>query len=89
MNPLVPKPLTSGGRADGRFDKRDFVYNAKRNEYRCPAGQRTIWRFSTVENGLTIHKYWSSAGFPVWGPADFLSSEPPEGVTGGAVGDDC
>src|SRR5215469_4391176 len=61
MNPLVPKPLTSGGRADGRFDKRDFVYNAKRNEYRCPAGQRAIWRFSTVENWLTIHKYWSSA----------------------------
>jgi len=61
MNPLVPKPLTSGGRADGRFDKRDFLYNAKRNEYRCPAGQRAIWRFSTVENGLTLHKYWSSA----------------------------
>jgi len=61
MNPLVPKPLTSGGRADGRFDKRDFVYNAKRDEYRCPAGKRAIWRFSTVEHGLTIHKYWSSA----------------------------
>jgi transposase len=61
MNPLVPKPLTSGGRADGRFDKRDFVYSAKRNEYRCPAGERAIWRFSTVEGGLTIHKYWSSA----------------------------
>jgi len=45
MTPLVPKPLTSGGRADGRFDKRDFVYNAKRNEYRCPAGERAIWRF--------------------------------------------
>jgi transposase len=61
MNPLVPKPLTSGGRADGRFDKRDFLYSAKRNEYRCPAGQRAIWRFSTVDNGLRIHKYWSSA----------------------------
>lgn len=61
MTPLVPKPLTSGGRAAGRFDKRDFVYNAKRNEYRCPAGKRAIWRFSTVEHGLTIHKYWSSA----------------------------
>jgi transposase len=61
MNPLVPKPLTSGGRADGRFDKRDFVYNAKRNEYRCPAGERAIWRFSTVEHGLTLHKYWASA----------------------------
>jgi transposase len=59
--PLVPKPLTSGSRAEGRFDKRDFIYNAKRDEYRCPAGKRAIWRFSTVEDGLTIHKYWPSA----------------------------
>jgi hypothetical protein len=28
MIPLVPKPLTSNSRADGRFDKRDFVYIA-------------------------------------------------------------
>ena len=61
IKPLVPKPLTSGSKADGRFDKRDFVYNSKRNEYRCPAGERAIWRFSTIEHGLTIHKYWSSA----------------------------
>jgi len=58
---LVPKPLTSNSRAEGRFDKRDFVYSAARDEYRCPAGERAIWRFSTEENGLTIHKYWSSA----------------------------
>jgi transposase len=58
---LVPKPLTSGGRAAGRFDKRDFVYNAKRDEYRCPAGKRAIWRFTRVEDGLTIRRYWSSA----------------------------
>jgi transposase len=59
--PLVPKPLTSNSKAEGRFDKRDFVYDAKRNEYRCPAGERAIWRFAVVEHGLTIHKYWSSA----------------------------
>jgi transposase len=41
---LVPKPLTSNSKADGRFDKRDFSYNAKRDEYRCPAGERAIWR---------------------------------------------
>jgi hypothetical protein len=58
---LVPKPLTSNSRAEGRFDKRDFVYIAETNEYRCPAGQRAIWRFTTIEDGLTIHKYWSSA----------------------------
>jgi len=59
--PLVPKPLTSNARAEGRFDKRDFVYNKRRDEYRCPAGQRAVWRFTTVEHGLTLHKYWASA----------------------------
>jgi hypothetical protein len=61
ITPLVPKPLTSNSKADGRFDKRDFIYNAKRDEYRCPAGERAIWRFTTVEAGLTVHKYWTSA----------------------------
>jgi transposase len=58
---LVPKPLTSNSKADGRFDKRDFVYLPKRDEYRCPAGERAIWRMTTVENGLTLHRYWPSA----------------------------
>ena len=61
ITPLVPKPLTSNAKAEGRFDKRDFVYNKRRNEYRCPAGQRAIYRFSGVENGMTLHRYWSSA----------------------------
>jgi transposase len=58
---LVPKPLTSGSRADERFDKRDFVYNARRDEYRCPAGERAIWRMTTIEHGQTLHRYWPSA----------------------------
>jgi transposase len=58
---LVPKPLTSNSKADGRFDKRDFIYVAERNEYRCPAGERAIWRMTTVENGRTMHRYWPSA----------------------------
>lgn len=61
VTPLVPKPLTSNALAEGRFDKRDFVYNRRRDEYRCPAGQRAIWRFTAVEGGLTIHRYWPSA----------------------------
>jgi hypothetical protein len=61
IRPLVPKPLTSGSKADGRFDKRDFVYDPKRNEYRCPAGERAIWRMTTVEKGMTLHRYWPSA----------------------------
>lgn len=58
---LVPKPITSGSRAQGRFDKRDFVYDAARDEYLCPAGQRAIRRFDSIEDGQKIQKYWSSA----------------------------
>ena len=58
---LIPKPMTSNARAAGRFDKKDFKYDRERNEYRCPAGQRAIWRLSAVDKGLTIHRYWSSA----------------------------
>ena len=60
INVFVPKTVTSSATADGRFGKDDFIYNAKTNEYRCPAGERLIWRFSTVERGLRISKYWSS-----------------------------
>jgi transposase len=61
ITPLVPKPMTSNARAEGRFSKLDFVYVAKHDEYRCPAGERAIHRFSAIESGLVIHKYWSSS----------------------------
>ena len=57
---IVPKTVTSGATADGRFGKADFIYDAEKNEYRCPAGQRLIWRFATIEKGLKLHRYWSS-----------------------------
>ena len=56
----VPKPLTSNSKADGRFGKQDFVYVAEKNEYRCPAGQSLIYRYTNLEAGLTTHAYWSS-----------------------------
>jgi hypothetical protein len=34
---------------------------ADRDEYRCPAGERAIWRMTTVERGQTLHRYWPSA----------------------------
>ena len=58
--PYVPKPLTSGAKADGRFGKQDFVYLPEKDVYRCPAGERLTWRFTSEEAGLRIHKYWSS-----------------------------
>lgn len=57
----VPRPQTSNNQAKGLFGKRDFVYLSETDSYRCPAGQSLIWRFTTVEKGLTLHCYWSSA----------------------------
>lgn len=56
----VPKTLTSGATAADRFGKGDFIYDAAKNEYRCPAGESLIWRYSSVEKGLKLHRYWSS-----------------------------
>ena len=58
--PLVPKPLTNNSATSGRFDKRDFQYEAEHDRYRCPAGEYAIWRFTSIEKGMAIHKYWSS-----------------------------
>ena len=58
---FVPKPLTSGAKAEGRFGKQDFVYVPEDDEYRCPGGQRAIHRFSREEKGMEIRTYWSSA----------------------------
>jgi transposase len=59
--PFVPKTVTSNATAEGRFGKGHFIYDAKTNEYRCPAGQRLIWRFARVERGMMLHRYWSSS----------------------------
>jgi transposase len=56
--PIVPRPQTSGARADGRFGKQDFIYVADQNAYRCPAGQLLPHHMTTVEKGLTLHRYW-------------------------------
>ena len=57
----LPKPQTSGAKAEGRFGKQDFVYVAAKDVYRCPAGERLTYRFSGVEKGKTIRRYWTSA----------------------------
>jgi hypothetical protein len=61
ITPLVPKPLTSNSKADGRFDKRDFRYLPDLDVYQCPAGEHAPRRFSSVEKGMVIQKYWTSA----------------------------
>lgn len=60
ISAIVPKTTTSNAKADGRFDRADFIYNAQTNEYRCPAGQALIWRYASLQDGLRQHRYWSS-----------------------------
>jgi len=61
IDAILPKPTTSSAKAEGRFDKSDFIYIARDDEYQCPAGERAIYRFSREENGLLLRRYWSSA----------------------------
>jgi hypothetical protein len=56
----VPKPLTSGAKAEGRFGKQDFIYIPEDDEYLCPAGERLKLRYTNEEGGKTLHCYWSS-----------------------------
>jgi transposase len=61
VTPYVPKPLTSGAKADGRFGKQDFTYLPGQDAYRCPAGSVLPHHMTTVEKGLVLHRYWDRA----------------------------
>jgi len=37
--PCVPKTLTSGNAKRGLFTGQDFIYDAEKDHYTCPAGQ--------------------------------------------------
>jgi len=59
ITPICPRPLTSGAKAEGRFGKPDFLYDAASDTYRCPAGETLPKRTKTIENGLVLNRYWS------------------------------
>lgn len=58
VTPYVPRPLTSGAKADGRFGKQDFVYLPDQDVYRCPSGALLPRHMTTIEKGMTLHRYW-------------------------------
>jgi transposase len=57
----LPKPVTSGIKAKGRYGKQDFVYLPDADVYRCPAGERLKYYYTNVENGLRLRRYWTNA----------------------------
>jgi transposase len=56
----LPKPMTSGIKAKGRFGKHDFRYVAADDVYICPAGERLSHHYTNEENGLTLRRYWTN-----------------------------
>jgi len=57
----LPKPLTSGAKAEGRFGKQDFAYLPGEDVYRCPAGERLPYRYTNQEAGKVLRRYWTTA----------------------------
>jgi transposase len=57
----LPKPMTSGAKAEGRFGKQDFVYVAEDDVYLCPAGKLLTYRYTNEEAGKTLRRYWTTA----------------------------
>ncbi len=57
----LPKPMTSGNRAKGRFVKDDFRYLADDDVYICPAGERLKYYYTNEEKGLKLRRYWTNA----------------------------
>jgi hypothetical protein len=73
---MVPKPQTSGNKAAGLFDKADFRYLSSKDEYRCPAGERAIWRFARPQEArsASIYQYQKLGHSPLQFPSPYWSS---------------
>jgi transposase/macrodomain Ter protein organizer (MatP/YcbG family) len=57
----LPKPMTSGIEAKGRFGKQDFVYLRDEDVYRCPAGEKLKYYYTNEEDGQKLRRYWTNA----------------------------
>src|SRR5499427_5076678 len=57
----LPKPMTSGIEAKGRFGKQDFVYLSDEDAYRCPAGEKLKYYYTNEEDGQQLRRYWTNA----------------------------
>ena len=57
----LPKPMTSGAKAEGRFGKQDFIYLPDEDVYRCPASERLTYRYANEEDGKELRRCWTTA----------------------------
>jgi len=56
----VNQPRVSKNTARGLLGKEQFVYEAARDSYRCPAQERLDFRFETEERGQRFRYYWTT-----------------------------
>lgn len=61
ITPYIPKPQTSASRKRGLFSKEDFRYEQEHDCYWCPAGEKLVYRFQTIEKNREIKYYATSA----------------------------
>jgi hypothetical protein len=47
---FVPRSPNLGNRAKTAFGKKDFRYLPEKDEYRCPANERLIWRMTSKDS---------------------------------------
>jgi Transposase DDE domain len=55
--PVVPKTLTSGNTKRGLFTRQDFIYDAEKDHYTCPAGQHLTRGRSRSDRSGDIDQY--------------------------------
>jgi len=65
IDAVLPKPTTSNAKAEGRFDKADFIYIRKMTNTSAQPdrGRSSEWQRS--ERGMMTRRYWSSACPPM------------------------
>ena len=61
MTALVPKGDTSGSEKKDIFNRSLFKYDVGKDVYICPAHEELPYRFTNVEKGLTVKRYWVAA----------------------------
>jgi transposase len=57
MKVLVPKTDTSGKQGKQQFTRSQFIYDAKNDEYRCPAGERLTFKSIAEVKGRKLRVY--------------------------------
>lgn len=60
IRPHVPKTETSANNANGKYDRKHFIYLPDEDQYLCPGNEKLKRRVRSTDRGRRIYRYWSS-----------------------------